>query len=88
MKLAQKTFALLMQAQKTQGTPSVNDLGPSYQYFNNSDPLQSTPAICYKCTTATIYDRCSHCEHTLCQNCLQQCNSCQHLYCTTCSNIE
>ncbi|KAL9545671.1 hypothetical protein MBANPS3_007044 [Mucor bainieri] len=92
---ARHTFAMLMRAQQQQPssmTPtSTTDPGPSYQYFNNSNPVQqptAAVAACYKCSTAVAYDTCHHCEHHLCQNCLQQCNQCQHVYCSTCSNID
>lgn len=86
--VARHTFAMLMRAQQSPMTPSTIDPGPSYQYFNNSNSTQPAATACYKCPSAVAYDRCNHCEHHLCQNCLQQCNLCQHVYCSTCSNIE
>ncbi|CAO3641268.1 unnamed protein product [Mucor fragilis] len=85
---ARHTFAMLMRAQQSPMTPSTIDPGPSYQYFNNSNSTQPAATACYKCPSAVAYDRCNHCEHHLCQNCLQQCNLCQHVYCSTCSNID
>ncbi|KAK4512048.1 proteasome regulatory particle subunit [Mucor velutinosus] len=35
---ARHTFAMLMRAQQSPMTPSTTDPGPSYQYFNNSNP--------------------------------------------------
>ncbi|KAI8637674.1 hypothetical protein BD408DRAFT_424115 [Parasitella parasitica] len=85
---AQNTLALLMRAQHSTGVAApANDPETLRQYLTSHNPAPKV-AVCYKCPNATIYDRCSHCEHDLCLNCLQQCNSCQQLYCTTCSNIN
>ncbi|CAO0803026.1 unnamed protein product [Mucor circinelloides] len=84
---ARNTFAMLMRAQQSPTTPTA-DPGPSYQYFNNSNTALPATVVCYKCSAAVAYDKCNHCEHLLCQTCLQQCNSCQYLYCSTCSNID
>lgn len=85
--LAQKTFALLMNAQK-RSAPAVS-YEPSYKYFNtqlNSPTPTLTP--CFRCSQPSTQDKCTFCENTMCQNCLQQCSACQYLYCSACSILE
>ncbi|KAI7905090.1 uncharacterized protein BX663DRAFT_559316 [Cokeromyces recurvatus] len=88
-KAAQRTFALLMEAQRNISNLKDKPTNePSYNYFNNDDNQPSKTLTCYKCSNSFVYGRCSFCENVLCQNCIQQCNTCQQCYCSTCSIID
>ncbi|KAI8094080.1 hypothetical protein BDF21DRAFT_448359 [Thamnidium elegans] len=82
---AQNTFALLMKAQQRPKPRAV--AAPSYKYFNA--PQEPAPVEkCQRCANASVYNKCSFCEHILCHNCLQDCGACQYLFCSTCSVID
>ncbi|KAI9472166.1 MAG: hypothetical protein EXX96DRAFT_348085 [Benjaminiella poitrasii] len=88
-KAAQHTLALLMNAQRHGRDPNNNPMNePSYSYFNNNNNQPEQVPTCYKCSRSPLHGRCTFCEHTLCQDCIQQCSSCQQNYCTTCSVID
>lgn len=82
---AQNTFALLMNAQRTQSPRSTTN-ETSYKYFNAEQP--QAVQKCHRCSRGSAQDKCTFCEFFMCQDCLQQCSSCQHIYCNACSILD